>query len=103
MEFDKKPYWEICKLCPIGDRFRIKYQDYNDIKYIAEIAFADGKWNDAEGIHPELLEEDTIARFKDSIQWYTSFLNDTEEHRKFILEFQIGCAKIHSSYIKVFY
>ena len=77
MEIDKKPYWEICKLRPFNDRFNVTYQDYNDLKYIAEVKFTDGSWDYAEGIKPELLEEDTINHFRDSIQWYISFLNDT--------------------------
>lgn len=103
MAIDQTPYWEIVKLEPCNNHFNVAYQGFNKKEYIAEIAFTDGTWNDAEDIHYETKEDDAIRRFKESLKWYVSYLNDDEEHRKSILEFQIANARERETKLEVFY
>lgn len=103
MDFNKPPYWDICRLSPYNDHFRVMYQDYKDVVHLADVSFNDGKWEFIHGVHYEILEDDAIDRFRDSLHYNCSFLNDNIDHRKFILEFQIANANEKEKGIKVFY
>lgn len=103
MDFDSTPYWKICKLAPYNDHFKLIYNGYSGEEHIADISFNDGEWLFKEDAHYETLEDPAIKKFRDSLEYYVSFLNDNEEHRKFILEFQIGCSDINGNELKVYY
>lgn len=100
---NQPPYWEICKLSPFNDHFRVMYQDFSEIIQVGIIPFKTGIFEWDPEVNWEVKEDDTIQRFLDSIPWRTSFIGDTQEHRKQILEFHIANSSLTTDYLRVYW
>ena len=98
------PYWKTCKLSPDNDAFKLMYQDWdNGFVHIGNISMYDKQITLFPDLSIDIIEDDAINRFLDSLDWKISPINDTKEHRNFLLEFHLANTDINSDYIRVHY
>ena len=101
---NQPPYWQICKLSPNNDIFKLMYQDWdNGFVHIGNISMYDKQLSLFPNLSTDITEDDSINRFLDSLNWNVSPINDTKEHRKLILEFHVANTCINSDYVRVYY
>lgn len=101
---NQPPYWEICRLHPFNDRFKVMYKDYSGDIQVGEILFeGKGEFNFLPEINWEVKEDDDITRFLKSLEWCMSCTEDSLAHRKSILEFHLANSSIVSDFLRVYW
>lgn len=87
------PYWKVLCLIPVPKlgKFSIKYNDYFDACWVADVNMKTGEFSLKPDIDEEIPDDHSFKAFKDSLNWITACVQDSWEKKRNILEHSFAC------------